>query len=143
MLCKPSPYVLLSWSLLCLLPGAAIAALLWVVLHRYLPAAAIPALLLWLAGLFLLVAVYLPQRRRQMTFSLTAEALTVHSGVLVTVRRRMPLTAVRHVTLLQGPLERLCGTVFLSVSGVGGHILIEGLDRHQADGWCRRLLPRE
>ena len=136
----PKKAVLLSWYLLFLLPGTATAVAVWLILRRFLPVAAFPVILLWLGGLLLFCLWYLPRRRRHMRYTLTAGELTVTGGVLFAVRHRMPLTAVRHVTLLQGPVERLCGIAYLSVSGLGGHILLEGLERKQAEVWCRRLL---
>jgi len=81
-------------------------------------------------------------RRRSASFSLEQEHVAVTGGVLFTTTRRMRMDAVRQVTLLQGPLERRFGTAFLLVSGTGGHLLVEGIDRARADVWCQRLLPR-
>ena len=139
MRCQPSPRVLCSWAVLLALPTLTVAGLLWLFLPRIWPWNALPVFLI---GLTLVSAwVYLPRRRRRTVFTLTECELTVSGGVLFTVCRRMPLEAVRYVTLLEGPVERRCGIAFLSVSGLGGSLLLEGLERKQAEAWCHRLLP--
>lgn len=139
---KPAPQVLWSWmTAVC---AAAIPAtgllcwLLWLFLPAYLPI----LLVIWSGTLLLLLGVYLPLRRRSLSFSLEQEQIIVTGGVVFATTRRMRIDAVRQVTLLQGPLERRHDTAFLLVSATGGHLLIEGIDRQQAEDWCRRLAPR-
>ncbi len=141
MCCQPSPRVIRSWALLFALPALAGAALTWLCLLYFLPKVALPVAGLWLAAVAVAGSFWLPLRRKRLHYSLTEEAITVSGGVVFTACHRMPLEAVRHVTRLEGPLERLSGIVFLSVSGLGGHLLLEGLEREQADAWCHRLLP--
>ncbi len=62
------------------------------------------------------------------------------TGVLFKVVHRMPVTSVRHVTLLQGPLERHFGTAFLWISGAGGWVMLEGLPLAQAEAIRAGLL---
>lgn len=127
---KPSPRVLWSWWTalwlpLCLLTAAAT----W--LYQPLIFLFIP---LW-AG----CGVYLWLRRRRMVFAVRDGCVQVYGGVVFSVRRMIPLEAVRQVTLLQGPVERWCGTAFILVNSTGGYLLIEGIDRRRAEDWCRRL----
>ncbi len=141
---KPSIRVLWSWSLYYLLPTVAVSAAVYILLIRLvLPRTAVTVAVALLIGAILVLAAYLPMRRKQMTFTLATDSLTATGGVLFTTYRRMPLAAVRHVTLLRGPIERLCGTAFLLVSAAGGHILVEGLPLDTAQNWCRLLLPHE
>lgn len=138
----PSPCVLWCWEFYAAVAGLPAAALsLW--LHRQ---TRIPALLtagftaVWVGCFVLLTAVYLPLRRRRLVYCVDDTRLTAHGGVLFRSRQDMPLTAVRHITLLQGPPERLFGVATLWVAGTGGWILLEGLPLEQAQAVRRRLL---
>ncbi|MBQ4333339.1 MAG: PH domain-containing protein [Clostridia bacterium] len=138
---KPSPRVLWSWAAAALtaaIPLGVGSALL----ARY--GAPTPALLftaLWVGLMLLTLCVYLPLRRRNLSFSLDEKRVCVTGGVVFITARYMDTRAVRQVTLLQGPVERLCHTAFLLVSATGGYLLIEGLDSDRAAEWCRRLSP--
>lgn len=141
MCCQPSPRVICSWAVLLLLPALTGCALVWLCLQYLQPSLALSGTLLTLIVTAVSGGLYLPLRRKRLYFSLTEEAVTVSSGVVFRVCHQMPLEAVRHITRIEGPLERLNGIVFLSVSGLGGHLLLEGLERDQAAAWCSRLLP--
>lgn len=139
---KPADCVLWSWMLLLAVAAVPLTAAIAVAIP-YLP----PLWRGWLwmvwSGIFLLIGgVYLPLRRRSMSFTLTADSVEVTGGVVFITTRRIRREAVRQVTLLQGPIERRCGTAFLLVSGTGGYLLIEGISLVQAEDWCRRLYPR-
>ncbi len=137
---RPAPQVLWSWLAVLLaiaLPlMGCIGWLLWLFWPTFLPLGAVGC-----GGVSLLLVVYLPLRRRRLRFSLVGGVLTVTGGVVFATTRWMRVDAVRQVTLLQGPLERRCGTAFLLVSATGGHLLIEGLEQEQAKEWCQRLAP--
>ena len=129
---KPSSRVLWSWwTILCLPLCLLTAAGLW--LDTRLWCLFIP---LWgWCGLYLWL------RRRRLRFAIADGYIRVTRGVWITTQRMISLEAVRQVTLLQGPIERLCGTAFILVNSTGGYLLIEGIDCQQADIWCRRLTP--
>lgn len=139
---KPSPHVVWSWLSVLLLTALPLSLLLGWVLTRYpvIPAGA--TAILWGGCLILIGGAYLPLRWRCMSFSLEEDRLSVTGGVWFHTTRRMHRDAVRQVTLLEGPIERLCHTAFLLVRSTGGFILIEGIDRDTADSWCRQLCHR-
>ena len=136
---KPAPQILWSWRLAvvtaCLPLTGLIVWLGWLFLPTYLSL----MLALWGGCLLFVLGIYLPLRRRSVTFALEPNEITVTGGVLITTTRRMRTDAVRQVTLLQGPLERRLGIAFLLISATGGYLLIEGIDRTRAEDWCKRL----
>lgn len=141
---KPDPRVVWTW-VLCALLGAVVPAALsiWLWCWQVVPDwVGRGFTLLWVAALLLTLAVYIPLRRRQMAYSLDEDHLILWGGVLFRVEHRMPLTSVRHVTLIQGPLERRFDTAFLLVNGAGGFVLLEGMSLEQATAWRQRLLQR-
>lgn len=139
---KAAPCVLWSWVLLALTAAAPLTALL-AVAAGYLPPLWRRILwAVWAGVLALFGCVYLPLRRHNLRYALTDDGIEVTGGVLILTTRRIRREAVRQVTLLQGPIERRCGTAFLLVNGTGGYLLAEGLPLAQAEDWCRRLYPR-
>lgn len=137
---KPSPRVLWSWWILLVAVALPITVVGGWGLRLLLPPKFFLILaLLW--GLFVLFAgaVYLPLRWQRMSFSLGQDVLSVTGGVWWRTTRRMRRDAVRQVTRIEGPIERLCHTAFLLVRSTGGWILIEGIHRDTAEDWCRRL----
>lgn len=138
----PDPRVRWTWVLCAcvpLLPAIAISVLLfnW---ERVSDEIAAVFTLLWAAVFLLTVFVYIPLRRRTVRYGLDDIHITVTGGVIFRTRQQMPLHAVRHVTLLRGPLERRFGTAFLWVAGAGGWVLLEGLPLEQAEAIRQRLL---
>ena len=93
---------------------------------------------LWLWG-----GIYLWLRCRRLRYAVTDGYIYTTSGVFITTRRMIPIAAVRQVTLLTGPVEQLCRTAFILINSTGGYLLIEGVDRPQAEVWCRRLINYE
>ncbi len=138
---KPAPQILLSWTALSVAAALPVTGLGAWLLSRYWPTLLGAAGAVWGGALLLFLVVYLPLRRRCMRFALEPGHVMVTGGVFFPTTRRMRLDAVRQITLLQGPLERLGRTAFLLVSGTGGHLLIEGIRYRQAEAWCRRLQP--
>lgn len=138
---KPSPRVLWSWVTLTLLTAVPLIVGTILLLYVQRRIAAIFAGI-WSGLMLVILCVYLPLRRRHMSFALDEQRIGSTGGVLFVTSRRIPLDAVRQVTLLQGPVERLCGTAFLLVTATGGHLLIEGIDYDRAEDWCRRLSHR-
>lgn len=127
---KPSHRVLWSWwTALSILFGSLTVAGIW--LGGWLGYLFIP---LWLWG-----GVYLWLRRRRLHYAVTDGYICAVDGVFITTQRMIPIEAVRQTTLWQGPVERLCRTAFILINSTGGYLLIEGVDRQQAEGWCRRL----
>ena len=138
----PSPCVLWCgefYAVLAALPAAVLS--LWLHRQTYIPALLTASFTaVWVSGFVLATVMYLPLRRQRLTYFADDRRLTAHGGVLFCWRQDMPLTAVRHVTLLQGPPERLFGIATLWVAGTGGWILLEGLPLEQARAVRHRLL---
>ncbi len=95
---------------------------------------------LWIAALIAVLTVYYPMRYRRMRYAVDKDAVVTASGLLFTVYRRMPLSAVRHITTLRGPAERTTGLAALLISATGGHLLIEGLTADEAERLTQALL---
>lgn len=136
---KAAPCVLWSWALLALMAAIPLTALLAMVTGYVSPFWRWTVWVIWGGILVLFFCVYLPLRRRSLRYSLTNDGIEVTSGVLIRTTRHIHREAVRQVTLLQGPIDRRCGTVFLLVSSTGGYLLAEGLPLATAEDWCRRL----
>lgn len=131
---KPSPRVLWSWWAAVWLPLC-----LLTVVGRWL----YRPLLYWFIPLWFVCGVYLWLRRQRMVFAIEGGYIHIRSGVWIATQRSIPLKAVRQVTLLQGPIERRCGTAFVLVNSTGGYLFIEGIDHRRAQEWCRRLTSGE
>ena len=137
---KPSPRVLWSWvSMIAIVALPLTAAVGWL-LSLFWSDRLMIAAGLWGGCLLLFLGVYLHRRRRSLCFALEADRVWTRGGVFCITTRIMSIDAVRQVTLLQGPLERLCHTAFLLVSATGGYLLIEGIDQERAEEWRRRLI---
>ncbi len=138
----PDPRVLWSWETYALataIPAGLLSYWLWA-WERIPTVIAGGFTLLWTVLLASVMLLYLPLRRRRVTYGMDGTHLAVTGGVFIHTQHQMPLTAVRHVTLLQGPLERRFGTAFLWVAGAGGWILVEGVPLEQALAMRQRLL---
>lgn len=86
------------------------------------------------------LTVYYPLRYRRMRYAVSKDAIVTVRGMLFSVYRRMPLSAVRHITTLRGPIERMTGLAAVLISATGGHLLIEGLTAAEADRLTKALL---
>ena len=139
---KPAKKTLWSWCLVVMaLAIPLLLGLQWVG-YWFFPQMRSALLILWGGFLLFLLGIYLPLRQKSISFALDETQITVTGGVWFRVTRRMQVDAVRQVTLLQGPLERRLGIVFLLVSATGGHLWIEGIDQDRGEDWCRRLTCR-
>ena len=95
---------------------------------------------LWVSTLALLLTFYYPLRYRRMRYALNKDTITAVRGVLFVTRQQMPLAAVRHITAVRGPLERLTGICALFVRAAGGQLLLEGIPADEADELMQALL---
>lgn len=98
---------------------------------------------MWITVLFLFLTLYLPLRYRHARYCISDTHITAVSGVYFLATRQMPLSGVRHITVICGPLERRFGYAFAVVSGAGGWILLEGIDHTEATALRDRLICRE
>lgn len=139
---RPDSRVRLSWAVAALVV-ALVPAALSVVLFRL---SFIPRLVawlftgLWIVLLLLLLTVYIPLRYRQTRYLVSEQAVTVISGVYFVSHHTLPLSGVRHITVIRGPLERLFGLAFVVFSAAGGWVLVEGVPAADAEAWSHRLL---
>ncbi|MBQ4613189.1 MAG: PH domain-containing protein [Clostridia bacterium] len=95
---------------------------------------------LWCALLLFLLTVYFPRRRKGLRYRVEQSGITVIGGVLTVTRRYIPLSAVRCVIALRGPLERAFGLSTLLVCAAGGRLLIEGIPVADAEALTEKLL---
>lgn len=141
---RPDPRVRISWAvyamMLALIP-AAVSVLLFRL--SFIPRWVAWAFTgLWLLLLLLLLTIYIPLRYRHARYSIGTENLCTVSGVYVVSHHHMALSSVRHITVLQGPLERIFGYAFVLVSAAGGWLLLEGIPAAQAHELSRCLMRR-
>ncbi len=144
-LIRPHPRTRISVSLYALVP-VPVAAVLSAALLRFpfLPSwVGWLFTVLWIAALFLYLTVYIPLRYRYACYCIGNTHITAVSGVYFLTTRQMPLSCVRHITIICGPLERRWGYAFAVVSGAGGWLLLEGIDRTEATALSDRLIRRE
>ncbi len=137
---KPSPHVIWSWGIALFIPLFILfgVGVWWT---KQLPHPVLTLFVLfWVVGI-LLCGIWLRLRRNGMRFSIKDGYICKTSGVLIHTKRMIAMDAIRQVTLLQGPLERLCRTAFIMINSTGGYLLIEGIDQRLAEVWCRRLTP--
>ncbi len=87
---------------------------------------------LWSGALFLILTVYYPLRYRRMRYALGDDTVAAIRGVFFLSHQRIPLSAVRHITVIRGPLERLTGITALLISATGGRLLLEGIPADEA-----------
>lgn len=95
---------------------------------------------LWSSVLTWLLTVYYPLRYRRMRYALGNEAVEAVQGVFFLSHQRLPLSAVRHITAIRGPLERLTGITSLFIRATGGHLLLEGVPADEATAFTRAIL---
>ncbi len=95
---------------------------------------------IWALILFLTLAIYYPQHYRRIRYAVSDDAVIVVRGLLFTVHRQIPLSAIRHITALRGPLERLTGLTTLFISASGGCLFIEGLTANEVSTLTQELL---
>ncbi len=95
---------------------------------------------LWSGTLALLLSVYYPLRYRRMRYAIDKHAITAVRGVFFLSYQCLPLSAVRHVTTIRGPFERLTGICALFIRATGGQMLLEGIPVDDADKLMQALL---
>lgn len=141
---RPDPRLRISWSV-CALLFSPIAGIVTAVLLD------LPFIPRWVAWAFLaacaavllfLLVVYIPLHCRNARYAVDDERICVVSGVYTVSRRVMPLSRVRHITVIRGPLERAFGTAFVVVAAEGGHLLLEGVPAKEALRWSESFMFR-
>lgn len=139
---RPDPRVRFCWIIYTVfaamvLSGVSAALFRLTILPPWMPRA---FTLAWVIAVVLIATVYHPLRYRRMRYAVNEDTIMTSQGLLFTTYRRMPLSAVRHVTAVRGPLERLTGITTLLISATGGHLLIEGVPAEEADKLTQILL---
>lgn len=94
----------------------------------------------WLLSFLFFYLVYIPVRYRNLSFSLSEEFLTVHSGVFSRRVRIMPIASIQFTVVWDSPLHRAFRLCALIVSAAGAHITLPGLTREDAKTLAQ-LLP--
>ena len=139
---RPDAHVQISWCLyslfLTLLLGSLCATLFFL---PFVPDWVPIGVLLGLGILeLLLILLYFPLRYRQERYAVAEGVVTLVSGVWFANQRTLPLVGVRHITLVQGPLEHLFGLAFVVFSAAGGVVVLEGVPLADAQAWSRQLI---
>ena len=95
---------------------------------------------LW-AALWLFFAVFfLPVMHRKLSYRLLRDRLEVHTGVIYTHQKAMPISSVKYLSTFDGPLERLGGLTNLIVFAAGSFVVVAGLTKEQEAELRRRLI---
>ena len=138
---RPDRRVTLCWRVYTLI-GAVIPLTVSVILYRLSLPLWIPRLFtaLWTLTLAALLTVVYPLRYRRMRYAMDDNGIVTVQGILFTTRRRMPLSAIRHITAVRGPLERLIGITALLISATGGRMWVEGVPADEANKLTRAIL---
>ena len=95
---------------------------------------------LW-GALWLFFAVFfLPVMHKRFSYRMTGDRLEVHTGVIYTHHKAMPVSSVKYLSTFDGPFERLCGLTNLMVFAAGSFVVLAGLTKEQEAELRRRLL---
>ncbi len=94
--------------------------------------------LLWCISV-VLAAIYLYLRCRRAAYRIAETTITSVNGVWFRTKRQIPLMAVRHITVLSGPLERRLGITCVLISATGGRLLLDGIPLNESEALVRRL----
>ncbi len=78
-------------------------------------------------GTVFLLGFYLPIWYRQARYILADDGLTTISGVFFRTQRFIPLSAIRHITVLCGPLEKRLGLTTAIITATGGRVWLDGI----------------
>ena len=104
---------------------------------------------LWISWAFTIVwgglwlffaAFFLPVMHKRFSYRLTVDRLEVHSGVIFTHDKAMPISSVKYLSTFDGPFERLCGLTNLVVFAAGSFVVVAGLTKEQEAELHRLLL---
>lgn len=139
---KPHKKLILIWEIYVLLAVLILSAVSWIPFR--LP---IPWWIGWvLIGGWVLVclffaAVYIPISYHRMQYGIVDDKLVVRSGVIYHSCRSMPLSSVKYVISVRGPLEQLLGMTMLMVFSAGGLLWVNGLTLEEGRKLHKRLLP--
>ncbi len=94
-----------------------------------------------LGALWLFFAVFfLPVMHKRFSYRMTGDRLEVHTGVIYTHHKAMPVSSVKYLSTFDGPFERLCGLTNLMVFAAGSFVVLAGLTKEQEAELRRRLL---
>ncbi len=139
---KPSKKIVWIWELYVLLAPALLTALSFL-LFRF----PIPSWIGWaFIGLWALIcaffaAFYIPVAYHRMQYGIVDGKLVARSGVIYDSCKSMPLSSIKYVMTVRGPLEQLMGLTMLLVFSAGGLIIVNGLTTEEGRRLHDRLLP--
>ncbi len=94
----------------------------------------------WLVLCLFFALFFIPVQYKRFSYRLTEDRLEVHTGVIYTHDKAMPVSSVKYLSTFDGPLERLCGLTNLVVFAAGNFIVVAGITKEQeAELRCRLL----
>jgi membrane protein YdbS with pleckstrin-like domain len=131
---RPHKRVRLTWTvytlLAAILPGSLSFILFRLPIVPFVIARVFTAL--WIAMWLFLLIIYLPLRYRCQRYELNDDCIIAVKGVYFSTRRWMPMHAVRHITVIRGPLEKLFDFTYVIISAAGGWLILEGIPTQTA-----------
>lgn len=74
---------------------------------------------------------FIPVMHKRFSYRLTGDRLEVHTGVIYTHDKAMPVSSIKYLSTFDGPLERLCGLTNLLVFAAGNVIVMAGITKIQ------------
>ena len=95
---------------------------------------------LWWALWLFFAVFFLPVMHKRFSYRMTGDRLEVHTGVIYTHHKAMPVSSVKYLSTFDGPFERLCGLTNLMVFAAGSFVVLAGLTKEQEAELRRRLL---
>lgn len=139
---KPGRKIVLIWEIYVLLVALLMAALSFLLFRFSIPPWIGWAFVgLWVFICLFFAAFYIPVAYRRMQYGIVDDKLVVRSGVIYDSCKSMPLSSIKYVMTVRGPLEQMTGLTMLLVFSAGGLIIVNGLTVEEGRRLHDRLLP--
>ena len=139
---KPSKKIVWIWELYVLLAAALLTALSFLLFRFPIPSWIGWAFIgLWVLICAFIAAFYIPVAYHRMQYGIVDGKLVARSGVIYDSCKSMPLSSIKYVMTVRGPLEQLMGLTMLLVFSAGGLIIVNGLTTEEGRRLHDLLLP--
>lgn len=139
---KPSKKIVWIWELYVLLAAALLTALSFLLFRFPIPSWIVWAFIgLWVLICAFFAAFYIPVAYHRMQYGIVDGKLVARSGVIYDSCKSMPLSSIKYVMTVRGPLEQLMGLTMLLVFSAGGLIIVNGLTTEEGRRLHDLLLP--
>lgn len=139
---KPNKRIILIWEIYVLIASLMLTAVSFIPFRLPIPS--------WIGWLFIglwtaislfFASVYIPIAYHRMQYGIVNDQLVVRSGVIYDSCKSMPLSSIKYVMTVRGPMEQLLGMTMLMVFSAGGLVLVNGLTLEKGKELHDCLLP--